>query len=198
MYKDNRITLSLGVLLIVFSIHGQAQSTFSTFNKQTPIVVRFKKSAQKIALLQKQNHKKALALQAEMQKEREEYVSAFKDIFTYCPVYFMYTDASVALLDGQRSGFLLDQNLMIDSSIVLPTKTFLIADIGTMDHHHMGLDCLYLRDEQLQYPKQKFPYYVKRDGGSFIGTLLAGILGRSDRRPPNQVVTILQKKIENR
>ena len=53
---------------------------------------------------------------------------AFKDKFTFCKLYFMFSHFNDSLLAGVRKGIFLDSNLVIDPTIEMTEKFYIIGE----------------------------------------------------------------------
>lgn len=97
--------------------------------KEGAIVVRLKTNKKLIDALKAQGNNE-LALE----KEKEQYAlnvntyHAYRDYLKFTKVYFMNSQYTDSLLNGQRSGFFLDSTLQPDPSIILNEKFYLIAE----------------------------------------------------------------------
>lgn len=97
--------------------------------KEGALVVRLKTNKKLIDALKAQG-KNDLALE----KLKEQYainkntLYAYRDFFTFCKVYFIYSNSTDSLIDGARSGVFLDSNLNIDPTIVMAEKFYLLAE----------------------------------------------------------------------
>ncbi|MCE3227686.1 MAG: hypothetical protein K0S32_2237 [Bacteroidetes bacterium] len=97
--------------------------------KQGALVVRLKTNKTLLDELNKQG-KTVLAL--EKQKEQHAInmntIAAYKDKFTFCKVYFIFSNSSDSLLNGARSGIFVDSTLKVDPSITMNEKFYLLAE----------------------------------------------------------------------
>lgn len=97
--------------------------------KEGALVVRLKTNRKLIEALRLQG-KADLAFE----KEKEQFAinintyHAYKDYLNFCKVYFMFSNSSDSLLNGTRSGIFLDSNLMVDPSITMNEKFYLLAE----------------------------------------------------------------------
>ncbi|MCD8529083.1 MAG: hypothetical protein LRY27_03795 [Chitinophagales bacterium] len=100
--------------------------------KRGALVVRLRTNEKKIELYQNAG-KTALAdeLKAKQKKQNIEIIKAFKEAYTYSAVYFIYAeDYTKLLIDGQASGYFLNEDLEIDSSIVFSDMNYFFCDFG--------------------------------------------------------------------
>lgn len=97
--------------------------------KDGALVVRLKTNKKLIDELVRQGNTK-LALEKELEQYaiNKNTVYAYKDVFNFCKVYFMYSNSSDSLLNGIRSHIFLDSTLTINPSIVMNESYYLIAE----------------------------------------------------------------------
>jgi len=112
-----------------------------------------------------------------IQREEDlEIVQAFRSSFKFCKVYFCYADSTDTWLAGRRSGFLLNDSLEIDPSIILQEKFSLLAEKGSPkkqlpydptqpqnERSETGYldETIVLYDSKLHMLKPPFPFYAK-------------------------------------
>lgn len=106
-------------------------------------------------------------------------LSFLDESFNFCPVYVIESADYGRVLNGQESGYFLDKNLNIDSSIVMKEKYFLFIDIGSVyevvrkDDSFLKSEvtstpviqnALVFKDKNLQQLFKPFPNSVPLDG----------------------------------
>ena len=159
------------------------------------LLVRLRTSENAIKSLEKAgNQTMANTVKVQQQKNNLRLKAAFRENFTYCPVYFFYSSDSDKLLRGETKGILLNENLEKDSSLTFPQKPFLVAeltDVQPSNADRIGgasgentFRALVLRDNQLQQLKRPFPFFVKASQ-SFP----------PEKRSEAQMVALLNKKL---
>ncbi|HRN93616.1 MAG: hypothetical protein M9931_08895 [Chitinophagales bacterium] len=95
------------------------------------LVVRLKARTKTIsAYLSSGNKSVADRIHEEDTKLNKKIVEAFVNEFRFCPVYFIYANASRQLINDGKAEFLNSQ-LQVDTSIHLKTENFLLLDYGT-------------------------------------------------------------------
>lgn len=121
----------------------KSQDQFNKFHKRAKAVAiwqinRLKEGALVVRL--KTNKKTIDALNASgktefaKQKTIETYIAnrhlvrAYQKYFTFCKVYFIYSNNSDSLLKGVKQGIFLDTNLLVDNSIIMKENFYLLAD----------------------------------------------------------------------
>ena len=130
------------------------------------------------------NYSQANNIVKEQREENLEIVHAFKTYFPFCKVYFCYADSTEAWLKGKRSGFLLNDSLEVDPSIVMNEKFSLLAEKGTPQKHaaydrtqpqnertepgYLG-EAIVLYDHNLRMLKSPFPSYAKESFPQNLG-----------------------------
>ena len=88
--------------------------------------------------------------------------NAFEEYFSFSNIYYMYDTSSIALKNGQRSGFFLNKNLELDPSIEIPEGEFFVIKIGTTDASTTtGVEAMVIMDKNLKDMMPPFPYYVR-------------------------------------
>ena len=130
----------------------------------------------------------------EVEKKQAEYnlniVSAFKLNFSFCPVYFFYSDYSTNIIEKQFDQVVfLNDSLRADPNINFDFKSFLTADFGIIEqdtaryfdykslemdttgaatltnNYYGGADmsfgALIIRSDKLMQLRDPFPYYVR-------------------------------------
>jgi len=123
------------------------------------------------------NNEYANAIAVAQQAENRDIVEAFRTEFSFCKVYFFFSDSTDALLQGRRTGFLVNDSLKIDPSIRLTENFFMVADNGNPNLHQKTYDptqpymdysehsyvneTIYLMDQNLKPLKSPFPRYGK-------------------------------------
>lgn len=116
-------------------------------------------------------------MEAERLVQNQKIATAFKTNFDFCPVYFMYSRNTNALLRGEQ-GLFLNDTLGIDTSIHLKQNFFLFAEYGTVtsnqpgdSYHYSGVNktepstntmstsTIFMSDTSLQQLAEPFPFY---------------------------------------
>ncbi len=131
--------------------------------------------------------------------ERDSYnndlVAAFNDNYKFSPVYFMYDTSSVALKNGARKGFLLDENLRVDPTISISEDSVFMAYIGTLDPaDYSGVEALIITDSQFEVLPAPFPFYIRVNS---LGLVLGKIFSpkQSVKRDTQKMVSKLEHKL---
>jgi hypothetical protein len=65
-------------------------------------------------------------------------VAAYRDNLNFCKIYFMYSNSADSLLNGVRRGIFLDSNLVIDPTIEMPEKFYLVAEKDNVYNSSIG------------------------------------------------------------
>jgi len=137
------------------------------------------------ALKQRGQNAAADKIAAEQAQENLEIVKAFKDEFTFCPVYFFYSDESKALKakDFGQVHFL-DSTLQVANTKPLSEKHFLTAEFGTLSTDTViypvatpgdgeggqkiffqgstnDISALLVMNDELTQLQRPFPFYVR-------------------------------------
>ncbi len=157
--KTNRVVAEQAILLL----------------KDGALVVRLKSKRNKITKLEEllsnpevnESDKKKLEKDLKNTiEERDNFNSAlftaFNEYYTFSAFYFMYDTASVALKNGEKSGFLLDNNLKVDPEITITQDSFFVIYKGTLDAtNRTGLEALIIMDSRFNIVPSPFPYYTR-------------------------------------
>ena len=143
------------------------------------ILHKLQTSSNKIAALKKSNNEK-LATDAYIDQRNinKTIMNDYKSNFSFCPVYFFYSDSITNIIHGKISGNLLDHNLRVDTSIKPIIERFYIAQFSNLEfiytaHKDLPSDyytnpttvsaiyCINLSDKNQVYSlKKPFPYYT--------------------------------------
>jgi len=115
--------------------------------------------------------------------------AAFKECFTFCPIYFFFSNYSDSIRNGHAGGIVfLNENLEADTGIKLGNSKFLTAEFGALEKDttkyftgqylyagehglerrnqfstgpNFGFPALKIMSDQLVQLKKPFPYYVR-------------------------------------
>jgi len=130
-----------------------------------------------------------MANQVEMkQKTRNQrLMNAFRKNFSFCEVYFFYSEDSEKMMEGMYEGIFLDENLEKNARIVLKEDFILTAEVGNIIKDRVSVDAsgneyaansgmseslLVIKDSNFEQLRRPFPYYV-RAGDRFIDKKVA-------------------------
>lgn len=147
--------------------------------KEGALVVRLKDAAKSIAAYEEAGRKDvAERMRKEYAKMNQAMYQAFTAQFRFCPVYFIKTKDTRALLAGKRDIFLNDK-LQVDTTIKMTQSFYLIAEQGavmantpTSTSHYkdvnkseassspIAYNAIFLSDTTLEQLKEPFPFYV--------------------------------------
>jgi len=197
-----RLTLLLFVLLI--STHGLGQNRAKQAAIEATIEAKdhVRKLKEGVLLVRLQNRTKGLevlrgkglgdmadAKERELLEEHREIAQAFKDAFTFCPVYFFYSDQSQLLRDEDWQQLkIFNAELKEDTTVVLTGRNIYTAEFDKVQDESegfygrkelrnsekgatnepikytnqvSGFSALIIKDRQILQLKRPFPYYVK-------------------------------------
>jgi hypothetical protein len=97
--------------------------------KEGALVVRLKTNKMLIdELTKKGKTEEALQVRLEQFAINKNTMFAYRDNLKFCKVYFIYSNSSDSLLNGIKSGIFLDTNLVVDPTITMTEKFYLIAE----------------------------------------------------------------------
>lgn len=119
--------------------------------KSGALVVRLRNNKKLIESLRKMG-KADLATQKEyeMMAINKNIVLAFQKYYTFSKVYFFYSHHSDTLLNGARSGIFLDSNLVVDPSIEMKEKFYLLAEQDDVYNSSIG----YVKEDTARFVKE--------------------------------------------
>ena len=148
--------------------------------KEGALVVRLRTNQILIDALLKQGNKKlAREKQLEQFAINKNTLFAYKENFTFCKLYFIYSNSSDSLLEGARSGIFLDSNLVVDTSIIMNEGFYLVAERDFAYNSSIGFVpedsarktrergnpvkemAVVIKNKYGHQLKTPFPYYVK-------------------------------------
>lgn len=117
-------------------------------------------------------------------------ITAFRQNFTFCPVYFFYTDYTIAVKEGRINNVVfVNDSLLPDPSIKVGESSFLTVEFGNIvqdtakfvdrtyykpgehgpEPHvamsggtNMGFGALLVKSDQFVQLRRPFPFYVKQ------------------------------------
>lgn len=117
------------------------------------LVVRLFLTKKKIELYRQYgNEKLANQLKEKLDFENSLLVTAFSDsTFSFCPVYFIETNDYGRVINGEESGYFLNKNLEVDSSIVMKEDYVLFLERGPV-YDQVSVDDSYTTSETSSTP----------------------------------------------
>lgn len=103
--------------------------------KNGVLIVRLKTKQSSIDALMKMNlHFKAEKVRRKQELVNLEIVKSFRKYFVFCPVYFIMSDQSKAMMEKRNDEVVfLNDSLLPDSFIKFPIKDYFIAEFGTIE-----------------------------------------------------------------
>jgi len=154
------------------------------------LLVRLKSPTSNFLVLEKAKSKmKVQKIELSQIEENQKIMKAFRENFTFCPVYFFTSDKTLQVKNGFFSNAFLDSTFSIDSSISLPQNAkIFIAEFGNVNDDgnygktgykirnpgnmkermptcqggtEMQFSALVLYDSSFVQLKNPFPYYVR-------------------------------------
>lgn len=155
------------------------------------LLVRLQTRGQAIEQLMEQGMAQRAKEIAERQEQINRHiVQAFRAEFTFCPVYFFYTDQALLVKEGKIHDIVfINDDLIPDSSIRPVFTTFLTAEFGNIEQDtakylesiqyvagpngpqarmsyyggtDMGFGALLIKNDQFYQLKRPFPFFVKQ------------------------------------
>jgi hypothetical protein len=108
--------------------------------KKGALLVRLKTNKRAISKLKSAgNYDLATNLEKETELENKIIMSAYKKEFTFCPVYFFYSESSDSIRKNNLSGIFVDTTLQVNPSIVCNASFFLVAEQDAIYNSSLGL-----------------------------------------------------------
>lgn len=167
--------------------------------KNGVLLVRLRTQQNALDILQKKDKTKAEELKQSQATTNLQLANAFRQHFTFCPVYFFYSSDSEKIEKGEMLGILLNEKLEKDTTLQLPEKPFFIAEITDIVQDQAGkrepdasynaeatFKALVLRDNYFNQLTSPFPFYVK-----------VQLLMPPRKRTETELVQILNKDLQN-
>ncbi len=182
--KQYSLNLLILFILIATTSFAQKSKNKSRENiitlKNGALFVRLRTSELKInALKSKGMLKEAEEIRVAQENTNKSIVDAFKANFSFCPVYFFYSNHSTEVKNGNYKGFIFDVNMQTDSSFT--SNNYLIGEFD--ESKTTQLDAFYIKDKNYQQLSRPFPFYIKQ-----IEALVS-------TRSYEKIVFILNKKL---
>jgi len=130
----------------------------------------------------------------ERDKYNYEITKAFNTYYKFSAFYFMHDTSSVALKNGEKSGFLLDKDLNIDPNITITQDSFFVAYTGSLNASNM--EALIIMNSRFEVLPSPFPYYIRVN---LFGRVLVKIFAPKKvvRKDMKKIVTRLEKNLNN-
>ena len=159
-----------------------AQGSIIQDLKEGVLVVRLKSGDKKATELQRLIDSPNVSAKRKIQLEEQlhqtifdqktfntQQVYAFRNMYKFSKVLFMFDTASSELKAGKQSGYFLNDQLEVDESISLDDQVFYVASIAPLES---GADGLVIMDKTYTPLKRPFPYFVKlRSVGQVIASI---------------------------
>ena len=153
--------------------------------KNNIILVRLSAKSNTISAMRSVGKNKlADKTEAKQLKRNKAIVSAFKTNFSFCPVYFFYSEDSKYVSNNKLDSvnFLTD-SLLIDKNIRVSSNLFYVIDFGSLEPEtnkgnlnkkgeekyypssNITISALIIKDSQFTQLQKPFPYYVREFKG---------------------------------
>jgi len=158
--------------------------------KEGALLVRLQTSKNKIDALRKVGkEKQALKAEVFQQTENEKIMQAFVNQFDFAPVYFFYSHHSNKVRKGDFEGIFLNENLEVDSTIVMDKKMVYTSEYTSikqdtfiqLSHYElkqtgnwqldwvpryygqpaMGFKAIVINNQNFEQMAEPFPYYAR-------------------------------------
>jgi hypothetical protein len=144
----------------------------------------------------KRLHKELNKIRATQNKNNNEIRYSFDEYYKFSQFRFVYDTAMVHVLNGKSSGFFLNKNMAIDSSISIdPYAPLYILSFGQTDASEtQNLEGYIIYDHKNNILPKPFPYFVRSAYGP--ANFLNALTGKSGSQSPN--FTKMTYKLNNR
>jgi len=174
----------------------KARTQIIKLKEEGALVVRIHLSKKNIALYRNAGKTKlADKLQEKLDRDNFFTTLAFLDTtFSFCPVYVIDAKNYSRVLNGEKSGYFLNKDLNVDSSIVMKEKYFFFIDRGNIydqvsknyktsetSSTPVLQDVFVIKDSNLEQLVKPFPYYRRILGYTKLHTNL-GYFSVSENR----------------
>ena len=137
------------------------------------IIVRLKENLRRVLALREQGYPSdANEEENNTRLDNLAIMNAFKQKFTYLPVFFFYDTDNKEVLNGNFEGILLNDDAKRDSSIQLPQKQYLLAEFAQLfdeTTQTSGMYGLVIYDNKFKNIREPFPAFTSNVYG-FLNT----------------------------
>lgn len=144
-----------------------AQFTINNLKQKGALVFRLKTNKRKIDLMKSKGmFVEAANEENKIRIENQKIVHAFRTNFTFCPVYFIYSEDSDLLKSGNTKGIFLDENLEKSKNIEFNKPFYVLGEFGMIKDENGQLQgvlkrALVLKDMEFDQMHDPFPYALK-------------------------------------
>ncbi len=108
--------------------------------KKGSVVVRLKTNDKSIEAYRNAGQvERAERIETDRRSQNQKIYDAFKNYFTFCRVFFIYSKDTKRFLDGERSLFL-NKDLQYDASIVFTDTNFVFCEYGSVEAYSQFTD----------------------------------------------------------
>ena len=143
--------------------------------KDGALIVRLSKRQRSIDHLIKLGYsEKAAEIRKEQSERNKKWVSAFNENFNFCKVYFIYSEESYKVIEGNLNDVnFLDSNLEVNNSITFTEDYFLTAEYGPILQDTLGTSkrTEYFKNTE-KGPERKY----EMDGGAYFHDLMGFVV----------------------
>lgn len=99
-------------------------------------------------------------VRADRKAFNREWSEALREHYKFSEIYFFYDYDAKRLVDGERSGFFLDDDLHVDKNIKLDRPFVVLGEGAAGDS---GISAFIVMDESIRPLSRPFPYYFKKN-----------------------------------
>lgn len=132
--------------------------------KNGALLVRLRTSENYINVLMRRGDKAgAEKVRQEQEEKNRAIVNAFRDNFTFCPVYFFYSNVSDEIRAGKQKGNLLNVNFQTDTTF--SGSNYLVGEFGATAI--TKIEGFLIEDKDYEQMDEPFPYLTRKNRGGF-------------------------------
>jgi len=128
--------------------------------KQGALLVRLKTSENYMNVLLRRNDKEgAERVRQQQETENKAIAKAFHDNFTFCKVYFFYSNKSDEIRNGNFKGNLYNDELQPDSTF--SGNNYLVGEFGTTQL--TNIEGFIIEDHEYKQMQEPFPFLTRKN-----------------------------------
>ncbi|HEY0030481.1 MAG TPA: hypothetical protein VGC65_06975, partial [Bacteroidia bacterium] len=128
--------------------------------KSGALFVRLKTSELKInGLKQKGMLKEAEVIRIDQENKNKLIMAAFKKNFTFCPVYFFYSNHSTQVKEGLYQGLIFDADMNTD--LKFSGDKYLIGEYD--ESQTTQIAAFFIKDKNYEQLRSPFPFLIKQN-----------------------------------
>lgn len=146
--------------------------------KNGALLVRLKTSENLINALLRDNKKEAAEnVRLQQEKTNMEIVKAFREHFSFCPVYFFYSGNSAKIRQGELKGNL--YNTAFEKDTLFSGSLYLVGEFGETETGK--LEGFIFRDKDDRQLHSPFPFLIRENKGGVVQRSKAEMAALADK-----------------